>query len=334
MESILVLTHVDEAGSTLTKASLESVSRRPGADRARPRRRLPSASSASMRKPRRTPSQLRPLACSPSPAKPSPSSLRYRCRRLRSSLPRGGCHHRPRAGECPLCTRRCRSGRPSWRLIDTHVTALVDRGAIEATRWFYRQRIEAVISRDARPVVPARSTLAPTRPFAGVPGVAQIEAIAVTLPDHSHQRRRLPFAHARHSNHPPRRAVLFVAGAGWTKKQPDGQIHVAEAGEQILSFLRLSGAPWEAANHWRTRKPKAAVATINPSCRSLPISIRSARPGLRRAMPRASLPAAMAKSPTQSAGVSSQNAAPSVSMQTAAGRVARPTSSTSPMRFR
>ena len=38
------------------------------------------------------------------------------------------------------------------------------------------------------------------------------------------------------------RKLLFVAGAGWTKKQPDGQTHVAEAGELILAFLRLSGA--------------------------------------------------------------------------------------------
>ena len=40
----------------------------------------------------------------------------------------------------------------------------------------------------------------------------------------------------------PDAKLLFVAGAGWTKKQPDGQIHVAEAGEMILAFLRLSGA--------------------------------------------------------------------------------------------
>jgi len=40
----------------------------------------------------------------------------------------------------------------------------------------------------------------------------------------------------------PDARLLFVAGAGWTKKQPDGQIHVTEAGEQILAFLRLSGA--------------------------------------------------------------------------------------------
>ncbi len=36
--------------------------------------------------------------------------------------------------------------------------------------------------------------------------------------------------------------MLFVAGAGWTKKQQDGQVHAREAGELILSFLHESGA--------------------------------------------------------------------------------------------
>jgi electron transfer flavoprotein alpha subunit len=32
--------------------------------------------------------------------------------------------------------------------------------------------------------------------------------------------------------------LLLVAGAGWTKKQPDGQTHVPEAEALILGFLR------------------------------------------------------------------------------------------------
>ena len=34
----------------------------------------------------------------------------------------------------------------------------------------------------------------------------------------------------------------FVAGAGWTKKQPDGKSHPDQAEARILDFLRLSGA--------------------------------------------------------------------------------------------
>ncbi len=36
--------------------------------------------------------------------------------------------------------------------------------------------------------------------------------------------------------------LLFVAGAGWTKKQKDGQTHVPEAETIILDFLRNSKA--------------------------------------------------------------------------------------------
>jgi len=40
----------------------------------------------------------------------------------------------------------------------------------------------------------------------------------------------------------PDAKMLLVAGAGWTKKQPDGQTHATEAGELILSFLHATGA--------------------------------------------------------------------------------------------
>jgi len=36
--------------------------------------------------------------------------------------------------------------------------------------------------------------------------------------------------------------LLFVAGAGWTKKQPDGQVHSSDAARLILDFLKASGA--------------------------------------------------------------------------------------------
>jgi electron transfer flavoprotein alpha subunit len=36
--------------------------------------------------------------------------------------------------------------------------------------------------------------------------------------------------------------LLFVAGAGWTKAQPDGKVHTPDAAELILGFLRKSQA--------------------------------------------------------------------------------------------
>ena len=40
----------------------------------------------------------------------------------------------------------------------------------------------------------------------------------------------------------PDAPLLFVTGAGWTKKQADGQTHVPEAEKLILDFLKLTRA--------------------------------------------------------------------------------------------
>jgi len=40
----------------------------------------------------------------------------------------------------------------------------------------------------------------------------------------------------------PEAKLLFVAGAGWTKKQADGATHSAEAASLILGFLRAAKA--------------------------------------------------------------------------------------------
>ena len=40
----------------------------------------------------------------------------------------------------------------------------------------------------------------------------------------------------------PDAKLLFVAGAGWTKKQADGAVHAAEAESLILGFLRAAKA--------------------------------------------------------------------------------------------
>ncbi len=40
----------------------------------------------------------------------------------------------------------------------------------------------------------------------------------------------------------PEAKLLFVAGAGWTKKQPDGQTHVEDASRLILDFVQTTQA--------------------------------------------------------------------------------------------
>jgi electron transfer flavoprotein alpha subunit len=130
--------------------------------------------------------------------------------------------------------------------VDTHITAVGGAEAggsntISATRWFYRQRVEAVLSRDARPwflLLDAGTRAA----FAGQPGPAQAEEVAVQLPPirTTVSGLRAPAQDAQTIR--PDAKLLFVAGAGWTKKQADGQTHAAEAGNLILRFLHASGA--------------------------------------------------------------------------------------------
>jgi electron transfer flavoprotein alpha subunit len=125
--------------------------------------------------------------------------------------------------------------------IDTHITALGGADAVEATRWFYRQRVEAVLSRDVRPwflLLDAGTHAA----FAGEHGAAQVEHVAVQLPEMrtTVSGFRAPSQGAQTIR--PDAKLLFVAGAGWTKKQPDGQVHVAQAGELILGFLGATSA--------------------------------------------------------------------------------------------
>lgn len=125
--------------------------------------------------------------------------------------------------------------------VDTHITSIGGDARIEVSRWHYRQRIEAVITRAVRPwilLLEAGTCV----PFAGTVGKVQVEQIAVELPALRTTviGMRAPAQDAQTIR--PDAKVLFVAGAGWTKKQPDGQVHSGEAGDLILHFLHKSGA--------------------------------------------------------------------------------------------
>lgn len=127
---------------------------------------------------------------------------------------------------------------------DTHITSVELRdGALTATRWFYRQRIEAAIRRDARPWFLLLEGGC-HEPWSGQPGTATVEQIAVTLPAEAKRTTvtgiRAPKSEAQTIR--PDANLLFVAGAGWTKKQSDGKIHGEEAEALILGFLKASKA--------------------------------------------------------------------------------------------
>jgi electron transfer flavoprotein alpha subunit len=133
--------------------------------------------------------------------------------------------------------------------VDTHVTSLESvNGELRATRWHYRQRIEAVIRREARPWIVVLESGCDTAwgnvASAAASGAANVEQIPVTLPQAATRTVvsgvRAPKSDAQTIR--PDANLLFVAGAGWTKKQADGKTHIDQAETLILEFLRASGA--------------------------------------------------------------------------------------------
>jgi len=128
--------------------------------------------------------------------------------------------------------------------VDTHVTSLeAVNGELSATRWYYRQRIEGVIRRDAQPWIVLLESGCETA-WTGQPGAVHVEQIAVTLLKAATRTVvsgvRAPKSDAQTIR--PDANLLLVAGAGWTKKQADGKTHVDQAETLILGFLRASGA--------------------------------------------------------------------------------------------
>ena len=127
---------------------------------------------------------------------------------------------------------------------DTHVTAVgVADGKISVNRWYYRQRMESTQSRTQRPWILAIDPGSQTPCECGA-GEAGVEMVSVTLPEAAGRTTvvgvREPKADAQTIR--PDAQLLFVTGAGWTKKQADGQTHVPEAGKIILDFLHNTRA--------------------------------------------------------------------------------------------
>jgi len=125
---------------------------------------------------------------------------------------------------------------------DSHVTGLsVSEGAPAIARWYYRQRMEGILSRAQRPwVLAVESGIASA--WQGTPGTAAVEAVVCTLPAVRSKVTGIESPAADLQTIRPDADLLFVTGAGWTKKQPDGQVKTPEAEKLILSFLRLARA--------------------------------------------------------------------------------------------
>jgi electron transfer flavoprotein alpha subunit len=241
MESILVLTHADETGAALSKASLEAVTAG---------KELAARIGAALT-----------VGIVAKDAASAASAVAGAGARLLAV--EGEAFAQPRyASDAAACEALCRATNATivlapqssrfarvmagvahrvGGLIDSHITAIGGADRVEASRWFYRQRVEAVVNREKRPwflLLDAGTHAA----FSGDSAAAQVEQITVELPALRTTVTGTKAPKQDEQTIRPDAKLLFVAGAGWTKKQPDGQVHVAEAGELILKFLRASAA--------------------------------------------------------------------------------------------
>jgi electron transfer flavoprotein alpha subunit len=123
--------------------------------------------------------------------------------------------------------------------VDTHLSGL--SADLQASRWYYRQRIEAVLSRAARPwflLLDAGCAAA----YEGAPASAALEQLTVEVTAALTRTvvtgKQAPQAGQQTIR--PDASLLFVAGAGWTKKQKDGQVHMSKAADLILGFVQAS----------------------------------------------------------------------------------------------
>jgi electron transfer flavoprotein alpha subunit len=241
MESILVLTHADENGATLTRASLETITAG---------QELSARLGASL--------FIGVIASDVATAAAPLASIGARILAVS-----GEAFTQARyATDAAACEALCRTAQATLVLapgssrftrvmaglahrlggfIDTHIATIGGADTVEAGRWFYRQRIEAVITRSTRPWfllldAGTHDTLA------GTPGKTAVESVAVELPPQRTTVTGFKSPQQGTQTIRPDSKLLFVAGAGWTKKQPDGQVHAEQAGDTILRFLRASGA--------------------------------------------------------------------------------------------
>src|SRR5215469_2246753 len=176
MESILVLTHADESGSALTRASLEAVTAG---------KELAASLSATL--------TIGIIAENGATAASSVASADSRILAVS-----GEAFAQPRyATDAAACEALCRAAQPTLVLapassrfarvaagvahrlggvIDTHITAIANGDPVQVARWFYRQRVEAVLSREQRPwflLLDGGVCAA----YAGAPGPVNVELI-------------------------------------------------------------------------------------------------------------------------------------------------------------
>ena len=128
--------------------------------------------------------------------------------------------------------------------IDTNIVDVAVEGeTVTVRRWAYRQRILTTFSRADRPwvVVTDPALFGDLCAKLGVTPEAMPAAETAGASRTTVNGLR-PAGAGGESTIRPDAQLLFVAGAGWTKKQADGATHLDEAAATIKDFLGKSGA--------------------------------------------------------------------------------------------
>ena len=128
--------------------------------------------------------------------------------------------------------------------IETHITdiSVVDN-AVQVQRWYYRQRMVATLSRAQRPWFLVIDS-GVFDPWQGATGSADVQTVDVAIGDDRRRTKVLGVQSPGSDTQTirPEAELLFVAGAGWAKKQTDGELHIKRAEELILNFINSSKA--------------------------------------------------------------------------------------------
>ena len=128
--------------------------------------------------------------------------------------------------------------------VDTHVVGISVAGdKVSVNRWYYRQRMEANQYRSQRPwIILLDPGSLPA--WSGEPCTVSVNEVEVPLDSAAVRTHVVGYRELAGEAQTirPDAELLFVAGAGWTKKQADGQAHPKEAEQLILDCLRNSRA--------------------------------------------------------------------------------------------
>jgi len=128
--------------------------------------------------------------------------------------------------------------------IDSHVCEVVaEDAALQVTRWYYRQRMRAVMTRVHRPwFISSDPGSFPPWNQERVAGPAEVIRLERPAPERRARVEGFQEPAAGGQTIRPDAELLLVAGAGWTKTQKDGKVKVKEAEDLILGFLERTKA--------------------------------------------------------------------------------------------